>query len=39
MCWREAILIRFGAGLFAGITLGHWLRVLRENSFAVDRPY
>jgi omega-hydroxy-beta-dihydromenaquinone-9 sulfotransferase len=39
MPWREALLLRFGAGVFAGITLGRWLRVLRENHFAVDRPY
>ncbi len=39
MSWREAFLVRFGAGAFAGITLGRWLRVLRENDFAVDRPY
>ena len=39
MSWREAFLIRFGAGAFAGITLGRWLRVLRDNHFAVDRPY
>lgn len=37
--WREAYLVRFGPGLFAGITLGRWLRILRENRFAVDRPY
>lgn len=39
MSWREAFLIRFGAGAFAGITLGRWLRVLQDNHFAVDRPY
>jgi hypothetical protein len=39
MFWREAFLIRFGAGAFAGITLGRWLRVLQDNHFAVDRPY
>jgi hypothetical protein len=39
MSWREAFLIRCGAGAFAGITLGRWLRVLRDNHFAVDRPY
>ena len=37
--WREALLRRFGGGGFAGITLGRWLRVLRDNDFAVDRPY
>jgi hypothetical protein len=39
MSWREAFLIRFGAGAFAGITLGRWLRVLRDNHYVVDRPY
>jgi len=39
MSWREAFLVHFGPGVFAGITLGRWLRVLRENHFAVDRPY
>jgi hypothetical protein len=39
MSWREAYLVRFGPGLFAGITLGRWLGVLRVNHFAVDRPY
>ena len=39
MPWREAFLNRFGVGAFSGITLGRWLRVLRENRFAVDRPY
>jgi hypothetical protein len=39
MSWREAYLKRFGPGLFAGITLGRWLHILRENHFAVDRPY
>jgi hypothetical protein len=37
--WREALLQRFGGGGFAGITLSRWLRVLRDNHFAVDRPY
>ena len=39
MSWREALLTRFGGGGLAGITLGVWLRVLRDNHFAVDRPY
>jgi hypothetical protein len=39
MPWREAFLVQFGAGAFSGITLGRWLRVLRDNHFAVDRPY
>ena len=39
MSWREAYVKRIGPGLFAGITLGRWFRILRENRFAVDRPY
>ena len=39
MSLRERVLIRFGAGGLAGITLGRWLRVLRDNNFAVDRPH
>src|SRR5262249_49233078 len=34
MSWREAYPNRFGPGLFAGITLGRWLRILRQNQFA-----
>jgi hypothetical protein len=39
MSWREALVARFGAGFLTGITLGPWLRVLRENRFVVDPPY
>jgi hypothetical protein len=39
MSWREAFLVRFGPGGLSGITLGRWLRVLRENHFAVDLAY
>jgi hypothetical protein len=39
MSWREGFLVRFGAGVFPGITLGRWFRVLRENHLAVDWPY
>jgi hypothetical protein len=39
MSWREAFLIRFGPGTFSGIPLGRWLRLLRDNHFAVDLPY
>lgn len=39
MSWREALVTNLGAGGLAGITLGRWLRVLRDNEFAVDRPY
>src|SRR5690242_6859225 len=39
MSWREALLIKLGTGVFGGLTLGRWLRMLRENDFAVDLPY
>jgi hypothetical protein len=34
--WREKILTRVGPGLFGGITFGTWLRLLREQNFAID---
>lgn len=39
MPWRESLLIKLGTGVFGGITFGRWLRMLRENDFAVDLPY
>jgi hypothetical protein len=39
MSWREALLIKLGTGVFGGITFGRWLRMLRDNDFAVDLPY
>jgi omega-hydroxy-beta-dihydromenaquinone-9 sulfotransferase len=39
MSWREALVTNLGAGGLAGITFGQWLRVLRDNEFAVDWPY
>lgn len=39
MSWREHLLIQCGPGVFAGITLGDWIRLLRENRFSVDLPY
>jgi len=39
MLWREALLIRFGSGAFCGMPLGLWLKVLRDNRFAIGRPY
>jgi hypothetical protein len=35
MGWRETFLARCGPGLLAGITLGDWLTLLRENEFAI----
>src|SRR5215831_19395539 len=39
MAWREALLTTLGPGAFSGITLGDWLRVLRENNYSIDWPY
>jgi omega-hydroxy-beta-dihydromenaquinone-9 sulfotransferase len=36
MAWRDAFLRRFGPGMLGGITFGDWLRLLRDNRFAVD---
>ena len=35
MPWRETLLNRFGPGLLGGITSGDWLRLLRDNQFAI----
>lgn len=32
---REKFLIYFGPGLLGGITLGDWLKLIRENRFAI----
>jgi hypothetical protein len=37
--WRERFLIACGPGVLAGITLGDWLKLLRENRFSVDTAY
>ena len=39
MSWRETFAARFGPGLFLGMTFGDWWKTLRQNGFAVDRPY
>ena len=35
MAWRETLLKSLGPGLLGGITFGRWVRLLRENRFAV----
>ena len=35
MAWRESLLNHLGPGLLGGITFGKWLRLLRDNRFAV----
>lgn len=37
--FRETFLLRVASGQFAGIATGDWLSLLRDNRFAVDRPY
>ena len=37
--WRETIAVAFGPGLFAGVTYGDWLRMLRDNRFAIHPRY
>jgi hypothetical protein len=39
LSWRERFLIGCGPGVLAGITLADWLRLLRENRYAVDSAY
>lgn len=39
LTWRERFLIRCGPGVLAGITLGDWLTLLRENRFSIDPGY
>ena len=35
MAWREAIIRRFGPGMLGGISLGDWVRLLRDNHFSI----
>jgi hypothetical protein len=39
MAWRERVLQTIGPGILAGVTSGDWVRLLRENRFAIDPPY
>jgi hypothetical protein len=36
MAWRDTLLRWLGPGLLGGITLGDWIRVLRDNRFDVS---
>lgn len=36
---RETFLLRVAPGQFVGITAGDWFTLLRDNRFAIDRPY
>jgi hypothetical protein len=35
MAWRDTLLRYFGPGLLGGITAGDWVKLLRDNHFAV----
>lgn len=35
MAWRDTLLRHFGPGLMGGLTFGKWVRLLRDNHFAV----
>ncbi len=39
MRWRDAFFRNFGPNNLGGITLGRWLRVLRDNHFSIDPPF
>jgi hypothetical protein len=39
MSWGQSFSVHFGPGAYAGIRVGNWLRVLRDNVLAVDRRY
>jgi omega-hydroxy-beta-dihydromenaquinone-9 sulfotransferase len=36
---RKKFLLRIAPGQFAGIAVGDWLTLLRDNRFDIDRPY
>jgi hypothetical protein len=39
MSWKESFSLHMAPGAFAGVTLGRWLRVLRDNRFDIDLRY
>ena len=39
MAWRDRFLRHFGPGVLGGLTLGDWLRLLRDNRFALSSRY
>ena len=39
MRMRDTFLRSIGPGAFSGVTLGTWLRVLRDNRFSIDLPF
>lgn len=39
MAWRDALMRHLGPGVLGGVTLRDWLRLLRDNRFAVSPRY
>jgi hypothetical protein len=39
MAWRDALLRHLGPGVLGGLTLRDWLRLLRDNRFALSQRY
>lgn len=39
MAWRDRLLRHFGPGVLGGLTLGDWIRLLRDNRFALSSRY
>lgn len=35
MTWRDKLMLHLGPGVLGGVTLGNWVRLLRENHFAI----
>jgi len=36
---RDVIFRSLGPGAFTGVTLGNWIKILRDNRFSVDGPF
>jgi hypothetical protein len=36
MAWRDRLLRHLGPGVLGGVTLRHWLGLLRDNRFALS---
>jgi hypothetical protein len=36
---RDAFLRSVGTNMFSGVTLGNWLRILRDNRFGIEAPF
>src|SRR3954451_1332696 len=36
---QDTFFRKYGTNTFSGVTLGHWLRILRDNRFSIDPPF